>query len=96
MFHDFFPGATQSCVQPATLVELSHARSWAGPEGTEMGKTQSLLPASSGFNKEAQEFDWKGRIFPEAVFLSSLFYKSCPERLLVEYCRIFTFFLNCL
>ena len=96
MFHDFFPGATQSCVQPATLVELSHAQSWAGPEGTEMGKTQSLLPASSGFNKEAQEFDWKGRIVPEAVFLSSLFYKSCPECLLVEYCRIFTFFLNCL
>lgn len=54
MFHDFFPGATQSCVQPVTLVELSHAWSWAGPEGTEMGKTQSLLPASSGFNKEAQ------------------------------------------
>ena len=96
MFHDFFPGATQSCVQPVTLVELSHAWSWAGPEGTEMGKTQSLLPASSGFNKEAQEFDWKGRIFPEAAFFSSLFYKSCPESLLVEYCRIFTFFLNCL
>ena len=73
MFPDFFHGATQSCIQPATLVELSHARSWAGPEGTEMGKTQSLLPASSGFNKEAQEFDWKGRIFPEAVFLFSLF-----------------------
>lgn len=94
MFPDFFHRATQSCIQPATLVELSHARSWAGPEGTEIGKTQSCFPASSGFNREAQEFDWKEGYSPEAVFLFSLFLQIISGALMGEVMQEFFYFIS--